>query len=75
MRRERVPTLQWIPGTDDEVLGHPNDPAVPEDLMTRSLYVEMGLYPGVDEVSRTDVVFLDGYRRGTTLSSVLTEFR
>jgi hypothetical protein len=72
--RHDIPTLQWIPGFEHEVFGHPNDPRIPSDIYTSSLYVEMGLYPGTDSIERTTVVYLDGYRRGTSLRSVMPEF-
>jgi hypothetical protein len=68
--REHVPTLQWIPGHDHRIWGSMNDPRVPEDVMTSSLYVEFGLYGGGDSTSTTDVVYFDDYRRGTSLSAV-----
>jgi hypothetical protein len=68
--RNSVPTLQWIPGFRHEIWGHPNDPRVPDDIMTSTLYLEMGLYRGVDWTATTDVVYLADYRRGTSLAAV-----
>ena len=39
-----------------------------------SLYTELGLYTGSTGYSGSDTVFLDGYRRGTSLAAVLAEF-
>jgi hypothetical protein len=72
--RRSVPTLQWIPGTDNRVFGHLNDRRVPSDVYTTSLYVELGLYPGADSIDRASVVFLDGYRRARSLNAVMSEF-
>ena len=69
-----VPTLQWIPGYDNLINGGRNDVAIPADILTSSLYLELGLYPGTKSIRSTDVVYLDGYRRGTSLESVLADF-
>jgi hypothetical protein len=74
VRRSGVPTMQWIPGFENDVFGHQNDPEIEFDIYTSSLYVEMGLYPGTDAIDSTDVVYLDGYRRATSLASVMAEF-
>jgi hypothetical protein len=74
LQRRDVPTLQWIPGVDDRIWGHANDPAVPEDVRTSALYLELGLYKGGPTTLTTDVVYHDGFRRGPTLASVLEEF-
>ena len=39
-----------------------------------SLYTELGLYTGSAAYSGSDTVYLDGYRRGTSLAAVLAEF-
>jgi hypothetical protein len=72
--RTGVPTLQWIPGHDHRIWGRPNDPRVPKDILTSSLYTEMGVYKGGNRTETTDVVYLDGYRRGTSLEAVRAGF-
>lgn len=74
VRRDGIPTLQWIPGFENRIFGHRNDPRINSNIYTSSLYVELGLYPGTDSVETTDVVYLDGYRRGTSLAAVRAEF-
>ena len=39
-----------------------------------SLYTEMGLYAGRAGYGGSDTVYLDGYRRGTSMAAVLAEF-
>jgi hypothetical protein len=72
--RQGIPTLQWIPGTNDRVLGHLNDPRIAQAIPTSSLYAELGLYKGAAVTSTVDQVYLDGYRRGGTLAAVMAEF-
>lgn len=72
--RTGVPTLQWIPGHEKVVNGGRNDVRIQSDIYTSSLYVELGLYPGTKSIARTDVLYLDGYRRGTSPRSVLADF-
>lgn len=39
-----------------------------------TLYTELGLYPGRTGYASSDSVYLDGYRRGSSLEAVLAEF-
>ena len=74
LARYDVPTLQWIPGYDNQIWGYPNDPDVPNDIHTSSLYTAFGLYKGGPYTSVTDVVYHDGYRRGPSFAAVVAEF-
>ena len=74
VERRHVPTLQWIPGYDEQIWGTTNDPDVPRTVPPGSLYTAMGLYTGQNSVDVTDVVFLDGYRRGNSWDAVLRGF-
>lgn len=73
--RTGVPTLQWIPGYDEQIWGSVNDPRVPRTVPPGSLYTALGLYNGGTGTDVTDVVFLDGYRRGTSREAVMRDFR
>lgn len=75
LERTDLPTLQWIPGYDDRIWGYRNDPRVPEDIPAGSLYTELGIYKGEDRTETVDVVYHDGYRRGTSLESTRARFR
>ncbi|SDF23121.1 Polysaccharide lyase [Blastococcus fimeti] len=75
VERQGVPTLQWIPGYDERIWGTVNDPAVPETVPPGSLYTALGLYSGAARIEVTDVVVLDGYRRGVSLDAVMADFR
>jgi hypothetical protein len=72
--RPGIATLPWVPGYDNRIWGGPNDPDVPDDVFTSSLYTELGIYKGGSRTSATDVVYHDGYRRGTSFAAVLEEF-
>jgi hypothetical protein len=39
-----------------------------------TLYTELGLYPGRTGYASSDSVYLDGYRRGSSMDAVLAEF-
>jgi hypothetical protein len=66
LRRTNIPTLQYVPGG--------RDPDVRSTIHTSSLYAQMGLYKGSGSTSTTDVVYHDGYRRGTSLAAVQADF-